>query len=172
MDIKQGQQKVRIPDTYDHLEPYGYKHILYDNKVKVGGKEGGSLFVGTNQYKYLSIYTNRCKNLVAEFPITDCTIESMCLAKEVNMMLVGTSLGTIRLYNWPIDEGSCLMEVVTGNQVRFNPPTCYEVNVHSRHVKAIEVRDDCEYAIVGSDDGAISVVELLSFDDRRIDKNR
>jgi tricorn protease-like protein len=44
--------------------------------------------------------------------------------------------------------------------------------VHSKHVKSVEVRDDCQYVITGGDDGSIMVVELNNLDDRRIEKNR
>lgn len=96
----------------------------------------------------------------------------MCLAKEVSMLLVGTSNGSVRMYAWPIDEASCMMEVIGGNQVRLQPPNFYELMVHARHVKSIEIRDDCQYAITGGDDGTIAAVELYGLDDRRSEKNR
>lgn len=112
VDILHGSpNKMRLPDKPDHLESYGYKHLVYDNKVGSTKESGevGSLFAGTNQCKYLTVYRNRCRELVAEFPVSDCTIESMCLAKEINVLLVGTSSGSVRLYAWPIEEASCLM---------------------------------------------------------------
>lgn len=56
--------------------------------------------------------------------------------------------------------------------MKLQPPTFYELAVHSRHVKCLEVRDDCQSVITGADDGTIAVVELLGLDDRRVEKNR
>lgn len=44
IDVLFGQQgKLRLPDKPDHLEPYGYRNIVYDNRVRQPtGKDAGS----------------------------------------------------------------------------------------------------------------------------------
>lgn len=48
------------------------------------------------------IYKNKCKDLVAEFPITDCHVTSLLLCPLQGILLAGTSKGTLRVYSWPM----------------------------------------------------------------------
>lgn len=132
------------------------------------------MFVGTNDRKFMVVYRNDCRELLAEFPIGDCTAESLCIAREISVLVVGTSKGTVRIYEWPIDESSCLMEVVNPllGQVRLAPPIFSEIQAHRRHVSRVEVSDDSRFVITGGDDGSIMVIELTGMDDRRAEKGK
>jgi hypothetical protein len=48
------------------------------------------------------VYKNKCKDLVAEFPIIDCHITSLLLCPLQGILLAGTSKGTLRVYTWPM----------------------------------------------------------------------
>jgi sRNA-binding carbon storage regulator CsrA len=120
------------------------------------------------------VYRDDCRELLAEFPVTDCTAESLFIAQEISVLVVGTSKGTVRLYGWPIDESACLMEVVNVQlgQVRLTPPVFTELQVHRRHVSRVEVSDDSRYVVTGGDDGSIMVLEMTGMDERRTEKGK
>ena len=48
------------------------------------------------------LYKNRCKDLIAEFPIIDCHITSLLVCPLQGALLAGTSKGTLRIYTWPM----------------------------------------------------------------------
>lgn len=52
------------------------------------------------------LYKNKCKDLVAEFPIVDCHITSLLVCPLQGALLAGTSKGTLRIYPWPLVEDS------------------------------------------------------------------
>jgi len=60
------------------------------------------LFIGATNEKYMVLYKNKCKDLIAEFPIVDCHITAMMICHLQSALIVGTSKGTIRIYNWPL----------------------------------------------------------------------
>lgn len=167
-DIQYGRPaKAKFPERPAHVEIYGYKNVLFDSQLRGGSKEdSGNLFVGTNERKFMVVYRDDCRELLAEFPVTDCTAESLCIAQEISVLVVGTSKGTVRLYGWPIDESACLMEVVNVQlgQVRLTPPVFTELQVHRRHVSRVEVSDDSRYVVTGGDDGSIMVLEMTGMD--------
>lgn len=65
------------------------------------------------------LYKNKCKDLIAEFPIIDCHITTILICPLQNALLVGTSKGTIRLYNWPLIENSLPLELSSGGKVKI-----------------------------------------------------
>jgi len=101
---------------YEHKQSSAYNCIAFDNRVSVpamvekgekgangSGNAGESdLFVGCTTEKYMVVYKNKCKDLVAEFPITDCHVTSLLLCPLQSVLLAGTSKGTLRIYSWPM----------------------------------------------------------------------
>jgi hypothetical protein len=114
---------------YEHKQSSAYNCIAYDNKI--GGGEKGEkaeksgecdLFVGCTTEKYMVVYKNKCKDLVAEFPITDCHVTSLLLCSLQGILLAGTSKGTLRVYSWPMTENSFELTLGQNNKVKIKEP--------------------------------------------------
>ncbi len=69
------------------------------------------LFIGCSEHKYMVLYQNTGKTLLAEFPVEDCYITSICMAD--GWLFASTSKNSIRVYRWPIFEEDCEMEVIS-----------------------------------------------------------
>ena len=65
------------------------------------------------------VYKNKCKDLVAEFPIVDCHITSLLLCPLQGILLAGTSKGTLRVYLWPMVENSLELAIMANNKVKI-----------------------------------------------------
>lgn len=101
---------------YEHKQNTTYTCIGYDNRINSfpSDKEKGekmtterekaesNLFVGCTTEKYMVLYKNKCKDLIAEFPIIDCHITSLLICPIQGLMIAGTSKGALRVYNWPL----------------------------------------------------------------------
>lgn len=115
------------------------------------------IFIGTNDSKYLSLYRDNAKTLVNEFPVTDCTICELMLSKQLSILFVGTSIGSVRLYSWPITEAGCYYQMVekSYNKVRLLLPHYYECFIYNKSVTALGISQDCRYLFGGLDNGGI-----------------
>ena len=51
-DIVEGENELPLYPA--HVEPLGYKHMVFDS----------GMFVGSNETKYISLYKDDCKTLV------------------------------------------------------------------------------------------------------------
>lgn len=69
-------------------------------------------FVGCTNEKYLIVMKNQCKSLVAEFQTVDCYITAILVCPQINMLLLGTNKGTLRVTRWPILDDQLEMEVL------------------------------------------------------------
>ena len=94
---------------YEHKQSKAYSCIAYDNRVTQPDKGDKSekqiesdLFVGSTTEKYLVLYKNRCRDLIAEFPIADCHITSLLVCPLQGALIAGTSRGSLRVYAWPM----------------------------------------------------------------------
>ena len=96
------------------------------------------------------LYKNRCKDLIAEFPITDCHITSLLVCPLQGALLAGTSKGTLRIYAWPMVEESLELELAQNNKVRIKEPPFVEVIAHSYPVVSICASHDEGYIFTGS----------------------
>lgn len=56
------------------------------------------------------LYKNKCKDLIAEFPIVDCHITSLLICAIQGLMIAGTSKGALRIYSWPLSEKNLELE--------------------------------------------------------------
>lgn len=65
------------------------------------------------------VYKNKCKDLVAEFPVIDCHITSLLLCPLQGILLAGTSKGTLRVYTWPMIENSLELMIMANNKVKI-----------------------------------------------------
>lgn len=71
----------------------------------------------------MCLYKNKCKDLICEFPIVDCHITSLFIARTLGVLFVGTSKGDIRVYLWPLDESNLELEPSGDKgQVKFKHP--------------------------------------------------
>lgn len=52
-------------------------------------------------------------------------------------LLVGTSKGTIRIYNWPLIENSLALELSAGGKVRIKEPEYSEIIGHSHPITSL-----------------------------------
>lgn len=109
------------------------------------------------------LYKNRCKDLIAEFPITDCHITSLLVCPLQGALLAGTSKGSIRVYAWPMVEESLELELAGSNKVKIKEPAYLEVIAHSYPVVSICASHDEGYIFTGSEDGTVLCFSFLSF---------
>ena len=72
------------------------------------------------------LYKNYGKELIVEYPVEDCYIVAMCIAD--GWLFTATSINTIRVYKWPIQEQECELEVINLEQkmMRLRPPKYQE----------------------------------------------
>ena len=96
------------------------------------------------------LYKNKCKDLIAEFPITDCHITSLLLCPIQGLMVAGTSRGTLRIYNWPLLETFLEYEMTSDKKVKIKPPVYEEINAHSYPVVTMCTSHDESYLFTGS----------------------
>lgn len=98
-----------------------YTCIGYD---RLGGDKPGEsdLFIGCSIEKYMCLYRNNCKELVAEFPIIDCHVTSLCICKSLGVIFLGTNKGSVRVSLWPLDESNLQWELSGTNAVKFKAP--------------------------------------------------
>jgi WD40 repeat protein len=158
--LKTSSQKVML---FAHQEVTVYTAIAYDSTV-LSDKEAelrSDLFVGATSEKYLVLYKNKCRELVAEFPVTDCTITSLLISKALKVLFAGTSSGRIRVYLWPLDESNLVWESVNKTQVRIRPPPFYEANPHSSPITALTLSHDERYLFSSAEDGTIVCLRVL-----------
>lgn len=157
----------------EHKQTTTYTCIGYDSKVtpltsfdkdktdksdKVANKAEGNLFVGCTTEKYMALYKNKCRDLIAEFPIVNCHITSILICPIQGLMIAGTSKGTLRIYNWPLTEGMLELQTIgTGanKKVIIKEPSFVEVNAHTHPVVAMCCSHDENYLFTGSEDGTI-----------------
>lgn len=108
---------------YEHKQTTTYTCIGYDNKITVTDKNDkpieSNIFVGCSTEKYMVLYKNKCKDLIAEFPIVDCHITSLLLCPIQGLMIAGTSKGTLRIFNWPMLETLLEYEITGDKKVRI-----------------------------------------------------
>lgn len=63
-------------------------------------------FVGFLKTKYMVLYNNFGKDLIAEFSVkNNCYVLDICVAED--KLFAATNKGTIRVYSWPILEEHC-----------------------------------------------------------------
>ena len=95
------------------------------------------LFVGATTEKYLVLYKNRCRDLIAEFPITDCHITSLLVCPLQGVLIAGTNKGSLRVYTWPMVESALELEMIGLNKARLREPEFIEVIAHSYPVVSL-----------------------------------
>ena len=108
------------------------------------------------------LYKNKCKDLIAEFPIVDCHITSLLVCPLQGALLAGTSKGTLRIYAWPMVEESLELELTQNNKVRIKEPHFVEVIAHSYPIVSICASHDEGYIFTGSEDGTVLCFNFTS----------
>lgn len=91
------------------------------------------------------LYKNKCKDLIAEFPIVDCHVTSLLICSIQGLMIAGTSKGALRVYNWPLTEKMLELETfVNGGvkKVKIKEPEYVEINAHNFPVVAMTCSHD------------------------------
>lgn len=115
---------------YEHKQSKAYSCIAYDNRIPQPEKQDkpekdkqeSDLFVGATTEKYLVLYKNRCRDLIAEFPITDAHITALLVCPMQGVLIAGTNRGSLRLYAWPMLENCLELELSGTNKVRLKEP--------------------------------------------------
>lgn len=111
------------------------------------------------------LYKNKCKDLIAEFPIVDCHITSLLICSIQGLMILGTSKGALRVYNWPLTEKTLELETFVSagmKKIKIKEPEYVEINAHSYPVVAMTSSHDESYLFTGSEDGTILCFGLSS----------
>ena len=72
---------------------------MLEGKESISPNEG-NIFLGFTKNKYMTIFTDFGRNLIGEFPVRDCWVTQ--IAVKSNLLFIGTSKGSIRVYPWPI----------------------------------------------------------------------
>lgn len=86
------------------------------------------LFIAAGNEKYLSIYQNGMEDLIVEFPMTDgVIIHSLHISRLLKLLFCGTSIGTIRVYPWPLIEEALELIPIDQKQCRLGSPEFFEI---------------------------------------------
>lgn len=79
---------------------------------------------------------------------------SLCLAKNLQVIFVGTNIGSIRVFLWPITLNKDYPDI---------PPEFTEFHIHSGKIVGIEVTYDAQTLITCAEDGTIFFCQLKEF---------
>ncbi len=94
-----------VKQEYSHKTKLSYDCLEYDQEAYPADR-GQDLFVACNK-KALVVYKNGIKDLFCEFDVSHWGPSSLLLYKDAGTLFVGTHLGSVRLYPWPLDETFC-----------------------------------------------------------------
>jgi len=129
---------LRHNDSTEKILDFAYDHVVDhliiatdDKKIKVYFKRG--------EEKYLEFYT-------------DCKYNCIALGRKLDMVLFGTSEGTVRGCLWPI-LNTTLLEAI-------DPPYYTEKSVSTGKITSIKISSDLQYLYSVSEDGSI-IVSLI-----------
>jgi len=148
--------------TYEHQENSIYNKIFYDQGPQRGEVPADGLFVGCTNEKYLALYRKKCKDLVANFPVTECYITCIEVSPRLGAIFLGTSKGCVRMSVWPLEEDNLQYEMLApnSNKVSCKSPDFYEIAVHASAVTCLALTHDDEYLFSGDEDGIIFTLRL------------
>ncbi|EAR86922.2 WD domain, G-beta repeat protein (macronuclear) [Tetrahymena thermophila SB210] len=154
-----------IQKTFEHQENSIYNCIYYDLDVlKKEGEQSdeSNLFVGCSNEKYLSIYKERWKKIVAEFPVTDCYVTSLVVSTQLKCIFLGTNKGRVRVSVWPLDDDAMEYEQYNPNtvQVMQKIPDFFEIAVHSSAITQMVLSYDNQYLFTGDEDGQVFMLKI------------
>ena len=141
--------------TAANLEEQG-EHLLSKDDI----------FVGFTQRKYMVLYVNYGRELVAEFPIEDCHVVQA--AVKDNFMYLATSKGSVRTYRWPIKEYHCQLQKFPHDQNKayLTPPHClqeFQVWMDYSPITYLHPLPSTNQLAVGSKDGYIGLISYRIF---------
>jgi hypothetical protein len=107
-------------------------------------KEEPNIFIGCSNEKYMCIYLKKCKELVAELPVTDCFITCMVISNILKCIFLGTNKGKVRICVWPLDETALEYEIINpnSNKVLFKHPDYIEIPVHASAISSMALSHD------------------------------
>jgi WD40 repeat protein len=97
---------------------------------------------------------NGCKNLLEISMDYNVYATSLCLAKNLQVLFVGTNIGSVRVFLWPI---------AINKQVPDAPPDFTEFYIHSDKVNNMEISYDGQCLISSSEDGTIFFSRIKEF---------
>lgn len=108
----------------------------------------------------LCLYKSYCKELVAEFPTTDCYITTLLISRKIGVIFMGTNKGSIRISLWPISDESLEWEAVNTKQVKFKSPEFHEIQAHSAPITCLCLSHDLNFLFSGAEDGTLFVFRI------------
>lgn len=149
---------------YEHKETTAYTCIGFDRWNGEKPAEN-NLFIGCTMEKYMCLYKNNCKQLIAEFPIVDCHITALCISRLLGVVFLGTNRGTVRVCLWPLDE-TVLQWELSGTTVKFKQPEFLEISAHSSPITVLELSNDERFLFTGSEDGTILCLRVEDFSEQ------
>ena len=144
----------------DSYKPYEkksvYNKIIYDKTDKED-----LLFACTNEK--ICVYQKQCKELLVEFLSGDFDSKCAALARNNGVLFVGTSLGTVRIMNWPIKHETLELETMPGQQsvFRYKSPEVMEYSILTCPISYLEISPDENNLFVGGDDGTVVIFKVL-----------
>lgn len=101
----------------------------------------------------LRIVEEKASNDLMEYDIAPAYFTCVHINKKMKVMFLGTNLGSVRIYLWPILE------------MKKEHIECVEVAVHQGPIHHIETTFDYSYLVTTSQDGSIYVSKLREFID-------
>jgi WD40 repeat protein len=135
-----------MTDYTEKIVDFAYDHVL-------------DYLVILTEEKVVKVFHANLDDVHWEFP-TDYKYCSVLLIKKLDILIFGTSEGSIRIYIWPISN-------FTPKEI-IDPPSFYEKFIHSDKVTLLSVSSDLQYLYTASIDGSIYISSLngVSYDNQ------
>jgi WD40 repeat protein len=112
------------------------------------------LFVMLSNDNTLRVYSEHGTNLMAHDTPTDCVFTCFLLAKDLQVLVLGTDRGTVQVKLWPILE----LRDSEGNLMGASEVV--EFYVSTKAVTQLELSYDRQFLFVSSEDGSIFVLTV------------
>jgi len=116
------------------------------------------LIIATDDKK-IKIYNKRGEDKYLEF-YADCKYKCIALGRKLDIILFGTSEGTIRGCLWPISNFSKIEQI--------DHPFYTEKCVSTGRISSLKISTDLQYVYTGSEDGSVIISLLKVFMNERI----
>jgi len=136
------------------LEDKIVSHSTKNVKINaIAYDEDLGLVVASSSDQKLKVLSDHGAEIDVEMQIPDCQYTALCLSRQLEVLFVGTSLGTVRVYLWP------MVYPPNGNLLQQ-----YEYGISQAGISKIEISQDGLSLFISADNGVVislSIKEII-----------
>ena len=140
--IKESNLIVRVADYAAKIVDFVYDHIT-DYLLIISEERIVKIFQASRDDSYW------------EFHLNDCLYTSVLLVKKLDLIIFGTSLGSVRLCLWPISNYT--------KKEQIDHPNYTEKYLHISKVTHLAISSDLKFIYSAADDGSVYISSLVVY---------